>query len=61
MLGSLAVASVCGAAVFFMLVFLSALLKETAKSRFQVTGKREKINAVPVSIQDRSRRLDRAA
>jgi hypothetical protein len=61
MLGSLAVASVCGAAVFFMLVFLSALLKETAQSRFQVTGKRERINAVAVSIQDRSRRLDRAA
>jgi hypothetical protein len=61
MFGSLAVASVCGAAVFFMLVFLSALLREAIRSRSHVAGKREKINAVPISIQDDSGQLDRAA
>jgi hypothetical protein len=42
-------------------VFLSALLRDVIRSRFPVTDKREKINATPILIQDRSRGLDRAA
>ena len=54
MIGSFVFASICGAAVFFMLVFLRALLREAAKPPI---GLIEKL----VSIQHGSRHLDQAA
>src|SRR6267154_5150180 len=49
-IGSFAFASVCGAAVFFMLVFLRALLREVVSPPIQFTERRERITVTPVSI-----------
>jgi hypothetical protein len=56
-----ALASVCVAAVFFMLVFLRALLREAIRPRVRLSERRERISATPVSREHDSRRLDRAA
>jgi hypothetical protein len=62
---SLALASVCGAAVFFMLIFLRALLREARPpARFTETlliARQEKINAIPLLIKPDSRQFDRVA
>jgi hypothetical protein len=56
-----ALASVCGAAVFFMLVFLRALLREAIRPRIRLSERRERIRATPVKKEHDSRQLDRAA
>src|ERR1700730_17728802 len=61
----IAFASVCGAAVFFMLVFLRALLRE-ARSRARITEirfpeRREGISATPSTVEPSPTRLDQAA
>jgi hypothetical protein len=65
MMESLALASVCGGAVFFMLVFLRALLKEASprnrSAEIRFMGKRERGRATPVSIEQSDRRLQRVA
>ena len=61
----IAFASVCGAAVLFMLVFLRALLREARpRARFteiRFPESRETISAAPISVEPTSRRLDKAA
>ena len=59
---ALALASVCGAAVFFMLVFLRGFLKDETRPRIRVTGirfmeRRKGIRAL--SIEHNSSQLDR--
>jgi hypothetical protein len=65
MIRYIAFASVCGAAVFFMLVFLRALLRE-ARSRARVTEirfpeRRDGIGATLISVEPNSRRLKKVA
>jgi len=62
---SFAFASVSGAAVFFMLIFLRALLRDgkprTRSAEIRYRGRRERVRATPVSIEHSDRRLDRVA
>jgi len=64
-MGSSVFASIGGAAVFFMLIFLRALVRE-AKSRiritkFRLTERLETTGAARLSIKNSSSHLDRAA
>jgi hypothetical protein len=61
MMGSVALASLCGAAVFFLLLFLRALLSEVRRPRIRLIVKRKVATATPVSIEQSPTRLDRAA
>jgi hypothetical protein len=61
-----ALASVCGAAVFFMLMFLRAFLRDARRPRIRATKIRftetqPRISATPVSIEHNSRQMDRVA
>jgi hypothetical protein len=65
MVESFALAGVCGVAVFFMLAFLYALLRDATKARFQVTElqfmeRREAISRTPRATEHNYGCLDRA-
>jgi hypothetical protein len=55
-----ALASVCGVAVFFMLLFLRAFLREARPGIF-FPERRERISAMPVRMERNSKRWDRVA
>jgi len=61
MMGSFALAGLCGTAVSFMLLFLRALLREVMRPRSRLIVKGKVAAAAPVSIEQSSTRLDRAA
>src|ERR1700683_4283518 len=58
-----ALASFCGAAVCFMLLFLRALLREVVgrRPRRQLIGRRKMARATPISIEQSSTHGDRAS
>jgi len=59
-IGSIGFISICGAAVFFMLTFLRAVLKEARKPRVRFNTL-QRTSVTPFSIEQKSPRLDRAA
>ena len=61
MMGSFALAGLCGTAVFFMLVFLVALLKEATRPRVRRIVARKVAVATPVSIDQGSVKWEQAA
>jgi hypothetical protein len=60
-IGSLLLAGVCGAAVFFMLIFLRALLKDRARPSDQSNALRVKVSDTSISVERNSRHFHRAA
>ena len=57
MIVPIALTSVCGAAVFFMLTFLRALLRDRRVPRTRFTSRDEKTQVTPVSPEDSSPHL----
>ena len=61
MIGPIAFTSACGAAAFFMLAFLYALLREASRTHIRFTKRHKRSGLTPVSIEHTSPHSDRAA